>query len=197
MGQYPPLAHIESDGQQLVDVITRYPLATFILAAGDQPQATPLPLVLNDAENELIGHLDANNPAAELLRDGAAALVIFHGPSSYISPLDYTTRQLPTYNYQQVHVRGRIRVVTDPNLAAEDLRQLVRAMEGHGGWVLTEGDARVVPLLGEIVAFRLEIAEMTGRFKLGQDKRPEDRDAVHAKLERSAGCPVARAPSSK
>ena len=196
MSNYPPSPYLEHDRATLLALIRAQPLATFTLADGGYPYATPLPMVLRESGTQLLAHLDANNPCAPLLRDGAEALAIFHGPSSYISPTDYTTRQLPTYNYAQVHVRGTLERIDDPARVTAHLDGLVEAMEADGHWELAPGDARVPPLLPHIVAFRLHVREITGRYKLSQDKRPADRDAAHAKLERTMGCPVARAPST-
>ncbi len=197
MASYPPAPYVEHDRATLLDFLRHHPLATFIVADGSIPYATPLPLVLTADGGQLIGHLDANGPAATLVTTGRPALAVFHGPSSYISPDDYTTRQLPTYNYQQVHVRGTLLPVTDDGFAEADLRTLIAAMEGRNGWQLPTEDPRVKPLLPQIVAFRLQIDDIVGRFKLSQDKRPADRDAAHAKLEHSMGCPVLRAPSTR
>ncbi len=223
MANYPPTHYLEHDRDTLLALVRAQPLATFIVADGGYPYATPIPMVLresgrhsdsppsigaavsypsgaagpsSDSAAVLIAHLDANNPCASLLQDGTEALAIFHGPSSYISPSDYTTRQLPTYNYAQVHVRGTLERLEDPARVTADLHALVEQMEANGHWVLAPHDARVPPLLPEIVGFRLHVREIIGRYKLSQDKRPADRDAAHAKLERTMGCPVIRAPST-
>ena len=196
MADYPPSSYLEHDRETLLALIRAQPLATFIVADGGVPFATPLPMVLRASDTILSAHLDANNPCAHLIQDGAPALAIFHGPSAYISPADYTTRQLPTYNYMQVHVRGSLRRIGADGQLQADLSALVDAMETEGRWRLEPDDARVPPLLPLIVGFHLEIAEISGRFKLSQDKRAADRDAAHAKLERAAGCPVDRPPSS-
>lgn len=183
-GTYPPPHYLEPDRASALALVRDYPLASFIVADGDRPYATALPMVLADpdaASCELVAHLDANNPAAELVADGREALAVFHGPSSYISPADYTTRQLPTYNYLHVHARGRLRRVSDAEARA-DLYRLSRAMEPAGRWALAEDDGRVNALLPHIVGFRLVVEELTGRFKLSQDKRLADREAAWARL---------------
>ena len=117
---YPPQAYNEADFNVLWQLVREQPLATFIVASNDTPYATPVPLVPVD-EHELLGHLDANNPAASLVKDGQSVLAIFHGRNAYISPTDYTTRQLPTYNYEQVHVRGNLRRLENPQLVKADI----------------------------------------------------------------------------
>lgn len=198
---YPPPHYDEPRLTEQLRLAREQPLATFAVADdGGRPYVTPVPLVLAQAPPaddgggtgasgsgsghglEFLGHLDANNPAAAWIRDGRPAVAVFHGPSGYISPDDYHTRQLPTYNYRQVHVHGRLRRVTDPAAVAADMRALVVAMEGPDGWRLAEDDPRVAALLPQVTAFRIEVERVDGRFKLSQDKRPDDRAAAAAKL---------------
>jgi len=153
------------------------------VAEGDQPFATPLPLVLAEAEPlQLLGHLDANNPAADLIQDGRKVLAIFHGPNAYISPTDMTTKQLPTYNYQQVFVRGKLTRHVDLADVQADIHALVRAMESKRKWDLESNDPRLIALLPLVVGFRIEIESISGRFKVSQDKIKADRDVAMRKL---------------
>ena len=195
---YPPPHYDEPRRAEQLRLIGEQPLSTFIVAGdGGQPYATPLPLTwaraavggapLPPGHEELLGHLDAANPAAAWVRDGRRAIAVFHGPSAYISPRDYVSRQLPTYNYRQVHAHGTLRRVSDPAAVAADLRALVEAMEGPEGWELRADDARVPALIPGVVAFRLRVERLDGRYKLSQDKRPADRAAADAKLAGASG----------
>ena len=195
---YPPPHYDEPRRAEHLRLLRERPLATFVVAddAG-QPYVTPVPLVLAKAPSppdeasaplQLLGHLDANNPAAAWIRDGRAAVAVFHGRSAYISPDDYVTKQLPTYNYEQVHAHGTLERLTDPARVTADMRALVEAMEGPEGWRLRENDARVPALLPHVVAFRLHVTRMDGRYKRSQDKRADDRAAADGKLARE--CPV-------
>ena len=195
---YPPRHYDEPRRAEHLRLMRERPLATFVVAddAG-QPYVTPVPLVLakappgpdaGDVPLQLLGHLDANNPAAAWVGDGRAAVAVFHGRSAYISPDDYHSRQLPTYNYEQVHVHGTLERVTDPARVTADLHALVVAMEGPDGWRLRDDDARVPALLPHVVAFRLHVERVDGRYKLSQDKRADDRAAADEKLARS--CPA-------
>ena len=186
MDAYPPVHYITTDETRQRALIAAFPLASFVVSADTGPLLTPLPLILDRQQGalagaELLGHLDRRNPAAQLLSDGTPALAVFHAQSAYISPADYHTRQLPTYNYMQVHVSGSVRLV-DESQAKNDLYALSRAMEPEGRWTLDDDDPRVGPLLEHITAFRLRIEDVKGRFKLSQDKRQPDREAAWRKL---------------
>jgi transcriptional regulator len=180
---YPSPHYNEPNREAQLQLMREQPLATFIVADGDQPLATPLPLVLAKADTlQLLGHLDANNPAAELIQDGREVLAIFHGPNAYISPTDFTTKQLPTYNYKQVFVSGTLQRIVELAAVQMDIHELVRAMEPEGNWDLQADDPRIAALLPQIVGFRININSISGRFKLSQDKRAADRKAAADKL---------------
>ena len=191
--QYPPRHYIEYDRQSLLAAVRAHPLATFVVANEALPYATPLPMVLL-AESEpvapsLLAHLDANNPVVQFMRDGLAGLAVFRGPSSYISPNDYTTRQLPTYNYVEVQALGKVQLL-DRATTRADLLRLSAAMEAEPERRLRADDPRIDPLLDQVLGFRLTDLQLTGRFKLSQDKRLADREAAWTKLQ--ASCPHLR-----
>lgn len=175
---YPPAHHIESDEALLLEVIRRRPFATLALT-GDaaEPTVTQLPLVLRpDAGGRprLFGHLDRRNPQAALL-DGRSAVAVFHGPDSYISPSIYSTDQLPTWNSLSVHVRGRVRAIGGRGEVVSGLQAISSQNEPPGTpYRLDPQDPRIDRLIGGIVAFEIEVEEMTGRFKLSQDRNAED-----------------------
>ncbi|MFK8056008.1 MAG: FMN-binding negative transcriptional regulator [Saprospiraceae bacterium] len=194
-GSYPPPHYNEPDFEAHLQLMREQPLATFIVADSDVPFATPLPLVLAHSASlkagfsekgnqmQLLGHLDANNPAADLIQDGREVLAIYHGPNAYISPTDYHTKgRLPTYNYKQVFVRGKLQRLTDHADVQADLHALVKVMEPEGKWDISNDDPRIKALLPHIVGFRIHVESVTGRFKLSQDKVKADREAAMQKL---------------
>jgi predicted FMN-binding regulatory protein PaiB len=144
----------------------------------DEPVVTPLPLTLDTSRGSLgvlFGHMDSANPHAELL-DGRRVLVLFHGPNEYISPHVYESTQLPTWNSIIVEVRGRARILRDKDAVVNGLCGIAAAADpSPDGFRLTHeaaGDENLLPLL---VGFEIDIDEMTGRFKLSQDRDDRDR----------------------
>jgi lysine/ornithine N-monooxygenase len=175
---YPPPHHVERDEALLLEVIRRRPFATLAMTGGGgEPMVTQLPLVLRPdggGRPRLFGHLDRRNPQAALL-DGRAAVAVFHGPDSYISPNIYSTDQLPTWNSLSVHVRGAARVLGDRGAVVSGLQSISAQGElGESPYRLDAHDPRIDQLINGIVAFEIEIEEMTGRFKLSQDRNAED-----------------------
>lgn len=183
--EYPPKRYLDTDPDRLHAVINRYRFATLISArAVDEPVVTQLPLTLDTSRGSLgvlFGHMDAANPQAELL-DGRRVLVLFHGPNGYISPHVYESAQLPTWNSMTVEVRGRARILRDKDAVVNGLRGIAAASDpAPGGFRLTREAASDECLFPLIVGFEIDIDEMTGRFKLSQDRDDRDRRrAAHA-----------------
>ena len=50
--------------------------------------------------------IDGNYP-----KNSSEVTVVFRGPDTYISPRVYTTKQLPTWNYIIVHIKGNITLI--------------------------------------------------------------------------------------
>ncbi|MEX5713133.1 FMN-binding negative transcriptional regulator [Parafrankia sp. FMc6] len=187
---YPPGRYLESDPDLLRDVIERYRFATVISARDvDDPVVTQLPLTLDAARGThgmLFGHMDGANPHADLL-DGRPVLVLFHGPNGYISPHVYASTQLPTWNSITVHVRGTARVLRDSAAVARGLCGIAEASDrAPGAYRLSEKTAGDRRLLGLVVGFEIDIHEMTGRFKLSQDRDEQDRRLAALALARGA-----------
>ena len=182
---YPPKHHTDRRLKQIYRVVRAYPFATLISATGGSVQVTQTPLLLDSdrgAQGVLIGHIDAGNPQVSDLENGTLT-ALFHGPNSYISPRDYGTRQLPTWNYITVHAKGEGRILEDPNAIKEMLMRLARENEtAPDPFELSANDERMARLLPYITAFEIEVTEWIGRFKLSQDKSPIDRENAKQKL---------------
>jgi transcriptional regulator len=152
--------------------------------------ATHLPLVVKDeGEHGLIeGHFAKANPHWQSLA-GRETLVVFHGPHSYVSPTLYTEElSVPTWNYIAIHAYGTLSLVEDDPGKLALLTDLIAANEpGYlERWrALPEGFRRT--MLAGIMGFRIPIARIEGKFKLSQNRKPEERQNVHA--AQSAGSP--------
>jgi len=176
-GEYPPKRYLETDPDRLRAVIERYRFATLISARGvDDPVVTQLPLILDTSRGPsgvLFGHMDSANPHVELL-DGRRVLVLFHGPNGYISPHVYESAQLPTWNSICVEVRGHARILRDKDAVVDGLRGIAAAAD-RSGYRLSREAAGDEELFPHLVGFEIDIEDMTGRFKLSQDREDRDR----------------------
>jgi transcriptional regulator len=154
------------------------------------PRATHLPLVIKDeGEHGLIeGHFaKANTHWAELA--GRETLVVFSGPHSYVSPALYVEElSVPTWNYIAIHAYGTIQLVEDNAAKDELLKSLIALHEPAYAeqWrSLPEGFRHT--MLSGIVGFRMTIDRIEGKFKISQNRKPEERANVRA--AHAAGTP--------
>ncbi len=172
------------------------PLATLVMPTGARPEVNHIPLLL-DATGEfgtLRGHVARASPVWQNVAEDAEVLAIFHGVGHYISPGWYAAKRahgrvVPTWNYCIVHAWGRVRWVHDPSA----LRALVSSLTDlhersqSAPWSINDAPADYIDrMLGAIVGFEIVIGELTGKWKLGQNRDAADRAGVHAALSASS-----------
>ena len=145
--------------------------------------ATHLPLVVKDeGEHGLIeGHFAKANRHWQSLA-GRETLVVFPGPHSYVSPTLYIEElSVPTWNYIAVHAYGTLELVEDEAGKETLLKGLIQTHEPAYAerWNALPAGFRRTNLAG-IVGFRIPIARIEGKFKISQNRAPQERINVHA-----------------
>jgi transcriptional regulator len=172
-----------------------HPLATLVAVndSGLVANHLPMRIVAEPAPGILRGHIARANPLWKEYRSDIAALAIFQGPQTYISPALYPSKQstgevVPTWNYAVVHARGTLRFIHD----AEWLRDFVSSLtDEHEAkrsqpWKVTDAPAPYVDkMLALIVGFELSISSLTGKWKLGQNRSKTDRQGLIQGLAQS------------
>jgi transcriptional regulator len=175
----------EEDPERLLSVIRAYPLGLIISSDGDRFAASHIPFMAERNTGgrwRLRGHMDSENPQVAAL-DGTSTYVVFSGPNTYISPTVYATRQLPTWNYIAVHVKGRCRIEVPGLAILDDIERLVQHSEAaEGGWALDKSEERIRKLARLISRVVVDVEQIEGRFKLSQEKGTADRQAATAHL---------------
>jgi transcriptional regulator len=179
---YTP-AHYKATDQQLIErLIHENQFATLIVAGGDEPSISHLPLLLRDGK--LIGHMARMNPQWRSFP--CKALSIFTGPHGYISPAWYEPApdNVPTWNYVAAHVRGQAQVIESIDDVFATMETLVKTNEEfYGtGWKL-ERNIDLEKLSKAIVAFEISDLQFDGKFKLSQKIEVAERESVIAGLE--------------
>jgi transcriptional regulator len=120
------------------------------------------------------------NPHWEAWRDGGQVLAIFHGADTYVSPSLYTVRKaVPTWNYMVVHARGTIALTHDSEGKERVLKALIDTHDPpyHAQWNELDPTYREGMKQG-IVAFTIAVEHLDAKFKLSQNRPPEDRKRV-------------------
>jgi transcriptional regulator len=184
---YSPKFNQIADRSILIEAMQAY---SFAILFGPQSTesaaplvATHLPLVVKDeGEHGLIeGHFARANRHWQALA-GHETLVVFPGPHSYVSPKLYVEElSVPTWNYIAVHAYGTLELVEDEAGKGVLLDGLIHANEPAFAeqWLAMPDGFRRTMLAG-IVGFRIPIARIEGKFKISQNRDPQERINVHA-----------------
>lgn len=159
-------------------LIGDYPLAWVQPAGGDLMRSAMVPLLAERAADGAIvaleGHIPRASPLYAALSDDPRAVILFQGPQAYISPTWVRDRAwAPTWNFAQLRIAADI--AFEPAGGDASLAKLVDAMEEgrDNRWHIAEMGDRYRSLEQRIIAFRATVRQLAGRFKLGQDERPE------------------------
>jgi transcriptional regulator len=194
---YVPRHFEETRPEQLHALIRAHQLGALVVNGPDGLDANHLPFELDaraGAQGHLLAHVARANPVWQLAKDGTEALVMFRGPHAYISPNWYPSkheshRQVPTWNYQVVHVHGRVRIRDDERFVRGLVARLTRTHEAQAGasrpWRMTDSAPEFIDqLLAAIVGIEIEIERIVGKWKLGQNREARDRVGAAEALQR-------------
>jgi transcriptional regulator len=136
----------------------------------------------------LVSHMARSNPQWRHFSSGAEVLTIFTGPHAYISPSWYATdKAVPTWNYTATHVYGVPVLLNDHAQIVSMLEETVKFYEQSFDqpWPGTLPDDFRDKLINSIVAFEIRVTRLEGKFKLGQNRSPEDLSGVYDALAAS------------
>lgn len=184
---YVPPAFSVEDRARLHAFVAANGFATLASLHEGRLYATHLPLLLepNDGNSgTLVGHVARANPQWRDLTAGES-LAIFAGPHAYITPAWYAAENVvPTWNYVAVHAYGTAELIEDEAAVLDVLRRTVERYESprEAPWSYSDGDEFVRKLAAAVVAFRIPIARLEGKWKLNQNHPAERRRRVVASL---------------
>lgn len=198
---YAPAPFAVTEPDEVRAMLAESRLGALVTHGRDGLFASHLPFIHDAEAGRLIGHIARANPHPERAPDGSEALVILQGPEAYVSPNWYPSkaidgRQVPTWNYEAVHVRGRLRWFSEPERLRDVLERLTGRLEAGPAepWRISDAPADYFErLLRGIVGVEVEIAEIIAKRKLGQNKPAADRAGVTAGLEAAGETAMAAA----
>ncbi|MBL4801228.1 MAG: FMN-binding negative transcriptional regulator [Emcibacter sp.] len=193
---YAPTPFFSDDINITADLVETIVMGTLVTSGSDTAsapslQGSPLPFMIeknDDGTAKLISHMDRRNPLWREMEDGREVLVIFWGPSAYISPSIYTTTpRVPTWIYTTAHVSGMPRLVHDGDAKDKIVSDLCRFMEKpDSGWDISQVGDYKARLLDAIVGFEIDITSAQSQVRLGQLNNSEDLKAVYEALSHGA-----------
>lgn len=200
---YQPPHFVETRQDVLHGLIRSHPLGLLISNGADGPIANAIPFLL-DAEagpnGRLRAHLARANPQWRQLADNPAlpVLVVFQGADAYVTPSWYETKRetgkvVPTWNYAIVQVRGTVKVIEDAEWIAQQITELTLSQEGNRNepWAVTDAPPTFIQSqIKGIIGLEIEIVEISGKWKVSQNRPVADRVGVAEGLEKeAAGAP--------
>lgn len=180
-------SHFEvSDRDRLLDFVETHSFGLLVAPLDGEPFASHLPLLVERGFGPwgaLVGHMARANPHWQTTE--RRVLVVFSGPHAYISPTWYSaTRVVPTWNYVAVHVYGALELIDDRAATQRIVREYVARYERDmpRPWSVADDDAYVDQLAQAVVAFRIVIERIEGKYKLSQNHPRERRERIVAAL---------------
>lgn len=194
-----PAVFAEDNFDNVIEFIAVNPLATLIAQTKNGIEACHIPLfwhndhakfnadvgydsASNKSHGYLYGHFGRKNPIYQDALTDSSWLIIFQDSGHYISPNWYpskakTHKEVPTWNYQSVHIQSKIEMLEDTDtlkwiLATMTARQEV--LSDHP-WSLDEAPATYIDAMCRgIIGFKLPIDSIQAQFKLSQNKTVEN-----------------------
>ncbi len=190
---YTPAAFVETDAAEITRLIAGHAFGLLITVADGVPVATHLPLLLEGPAGpggRLVGHMARANGQWRGFDGTAMTLCVFTGVHAYVSPRWYADPDnVPTWNYEAVHIYGRPRLIEDEAAVRALIDRLSENFEAGRPKPWSPGELgadNVARRLKGIAAFEIPIERVEGKRKLGQNKPPADRRAAAAVLAASA-----------
>ena len=183
----PELFRVE-DVAQMHALMRARPFAALVSAGSAGLFASHLPTVVKDEGRYGVieCHLARANPHWRDLAGGAEALMIFQGAEGYITPNWYPSKAeggkvVPTWNFAAVHAYGRPEVVNDADWLRRHVTELTAQQERDQPrpWAPSDAPMNFIDtMLRGIVGFRFAITRLEGKWKMSQNRTPQDREGV-------------------
>lgn len=167
-----------TDFNEISEFIQRNSFGTIVTTKKDKPIATHIPLEFRKEEDEyyIYGHMAYGNPQWKTFETCENALIIYQGPHAYISSSWYSHENVPTWNYQAVHVYGKPTILEEEELK-QDLMLLLEKYEQHREhpilWDSLSPELLEREMKG-IVGFKIKVQEIQAAYKLSQNRNKDD-----------------------
>lgn len=184
----------EKDKQAILNFLEENPFAfiTGSFQSGAQV-ATQIPILLEERNGELFlqGHIMRNTDHHKAFVENPNALIVFTGPSCYVSASWYSNPQIgSTWNYMSVHAGGQVNFMSNDELV-EFMRKLTLKFEKGNTQSLTFYDNLPEQFLNKmmpaIVGFEMKVNTLQNVFKLSQNRDEKSYLNIISKLEETGG----------
>jgi transcriptional regulator len=149
--------------------------------------ATHIPMELERVDNQfyLFGHISKANKQFNGFMDDQEVMVIFQGAHAYISSSWYNHENVPTWNYEAVHLYGNVKKIVGDALKAK-LAGLIDKYEKSSKNPVSMDKLSpefVDKEMRGIIGFEIRVTEIQGASKLSQNRDDENQERIIKGLE--------------
>lgn len=190
---YVPAHFAADDSEALIARLARRWAGIIVsIGADGAPIATHAPILWDGEKRIASAHIARANPHWKV-GDGPG-LIVLPGPEAYVTPNWYPSKAehgkaVPTWNYEAVHLTGRLEWFEDAaslEAVVRDLSALHEATQ-PAPWTLADAPRPYIDaMLRGIVGVRLHVERIDAKRKLSQNKNAADFNGVAAGLTASA-----------
>jgi transcriptional regulator len=183
---YTPKIYQINDHAFVQDFIRKNGFGILISQAEEKIWATHIPIMLSEDGSKLSGHISKANKQWKGFESGGEVLAIFSGPHTYISSSWYDHQNVPTWNYQAVHVYGTIRIIESDQLY-DSLKHLVDKYE-----LASENPVSMETMTPDyvrremkgVVGFEMTITSVECTNKLSQNRDDKNHERIVNELQK-------------
>jgi transcriptional regulator len=173
---------------EISDFVQKNSFGTIVTTDQGKPIATHLPLcfIKKGEDYYITGHMAYGNPQWRTFETSENVLIMFQGPHAYVSSSWYSHENVPTWNYQAVHMYGKASILEKDELI-EDLTSMLEKYEKNREnpvlWDKLSPDILENELKG-IVGFKIKVEEIQAAYKLSQNRNETDYINIIDKLQK-------------
>lgn len=197
---YLPKSFEMSEWQEIVHFVERVRAADLVsINEQGEPLSTLMPCIWDYKESTednygtLYVHMARANKQWRSIQNGSNGLAIFHGIQAYISPSNYEAKStsgkvVPTWNYNSVHLSGKLTVSQDPEYLFKVVSDLSHFHESRRAtpWEISDAPAEyIADELQGIVAVTMHVTKVQAKAKMSQNRNNFDRLEVIKDLKNS------------
>ncbi len=173
--------HFAEHGHDIVlGLVRSAAFGHLVVAGGDGLESTPVPFVVDDELTSVRAHVARPNRIWAMAP--CDALVIVPITDAYVSPSWYPSKAehgkvVPTWNYEVVHLHGRLVAHDDDAWIDRQIRDLTDTNEAPLAepWSVDDApDTFIATTRRGIVGVELEVTRVDAKRKLSQNRSPDD-----------------------
>jgi transcriptional regulator len=179
----------ESDEEKVFKFLQKNPFAIITGIYNNFPVATHVPLEIKKDKDKIIltGHIMRETDHYKAFLENENVLVIFTGPHCYVSASWYVTKNVAsTWNYMEVHARGKIKLTGDAETKKiiEDITNRYETSKSEAAFDKLPKDY-IERLSKAIIGINIEVQSLENVFKLSQNHDKTTRKQIIENLRKT------------